>query len=107
MFSLAFRGFGLLGDSAVSLMGAFAWVFPAFGLSTGDDIVTAALTATLGAVAIIAVLRMLKRAYSPSDRQETTAPGGTRGAVRRCRPVMQLMKPPSDRTRMTGLILSV
>jgi uncharacterized membrane protein YeaQ/YmgE (transglycosylase-associated protein family) len=59
-----FRGFGLLGDIVVSLMGAFigAWVFPAFGLSPGGDIVTAALTATLGALAVIVVLRMLKRA---------------------------------------------
>jgi uncharacterized membrane protein YeaQ/YmgE (transglycosylase-associated protein family) len=59
-----FRGFGLLGDIVVSVMGAFigAWVFPAFGLSPGRDIVTAAFTATLGAVAVIVVLRMLKRA---------------------------------------------
>jgi uncharacterized membrane protein YeaQ/YmgE (transglycosylase-associated protein family) len=59
-----YRGFGLLGDMVVSLMGAFlgAWIFPAFGLSPGGDVLTAALTATLGAVAVVVVLRMLKRA---------------------------------------------
>ena len=59
-----YRGFGLFGDIVVSLIGAFigAWVFPAFGLSPGGDILTAALTATLGAAGVVVVLRMLKRA---------------------------------------------
>ena len=59
-----FRGFGLLGDIIVSLIGAFlgAWIFPALGVSPGSDVLTAALTATLGAAGVVVALRALKRA---------------------------------------------
>jgi uncharacterized membrane protein YeaQ/YmgE (transglycosylase-associated protein family) len=59
-----FRGFGLVGDIIVSLIGAFvgSWVLPAFGLSLGGGVIGALLTAAVGAVAVLTVLRILKRA---------------------------------------------
>ena len=59
-----YRGFGLVGDILVALVGAFigAWVLPAIGLSLGNDILTAALTSAIGAAAILIALRVLKRA---------------------------------------------
>jgi uncharacterized membrane protein YeaQ/YmgE (transglycosylase-associated protein family) len=59
-----FRGFGLVGDIIVSLIGAFigGWVLPAFGLSLGGGIAGAAITSAIGAVAVLVVLRIAKRA---------------------------------------------
>lgn len=59
-----FRGFGLLGDIIVALIGAFVggWVLPAVGLSLGGGILGSVITAAIGAIAVLVVLRMLKRA---------------------------------------------
>jgi len=59
-----FRGFGLLGDIIVGLIGAFigGWVLPAFGLSLGGGVAGTAITSAIGAIAVIVVLRIAKRA---------------------------------------------
>lgn len=59
-----FRGFGLVGDVIVGLIGAVlgGWVLPAFGLSLGGGAIGASATAGIGAIAVLTTLRILKRA---------------------------------------------
>jgi uncharacterized membrane protein YeaQ/YmgE (transglycosylase-associated protein family) len=56
-------GFGLISDVAVGIIGAFiaTWLFPKLGLRLGTGIVTAILDATIGAVLLLAVLRLVGR----------------------------------------------
>jgi uncharacterized membrane protein YeaQ/YmgE (transglycosylase-associated protein family) len=57
-------GFGLIGDIVVGVLGAVVtgFMLPTIGLSLGGGIIGAIITATIGAVAALTVLRMLKRA---------------------------------------------
>jgi uncharacterized membrane protein YeaQ/YmgE (transglycosylase-associated protein family) len=57
-------GFGLLGNIVVGIVGAFVagWLFPTLGFSLGSDIVAAILHATIGAVVLLVLLRVIKRA---------------------------------------------
>jgi uncharacterized membrane protein YeaQ/YmgE (transglycosylase-associated protein family) len=56
-------GFGLLGDMVVGIIGALigGFLFGALGISTGG-LVGAIVTATVGAVVLIFILRLIKRA---------------------------------------------
>jgi uncharacterized membrane protein YeaQ/YmgE (transglycosylase-associated protein family) len=58
-------GFGLIGDIAVGIVGALigSWVMPRLGLHLGSGIVSAIIVATIGAVLLLAVLRLLTGAY--------------------------------------------
>jgi len=55
-------GFGLLGDIIVGIIGAFVggWLLTRLGVSIGTGIVSVIATATIGAVALLAVLRMVR-----------------------------------------------
>jgi uncharacterized membrane protein YeaQ/YmgE (transglycosylase-associated protein family) len=55
--------FGLISDVAVGIIGAFiaTWLFPKLGLRLGTGVVTAILDATIGAVLLLAVLRLVGR----------------------------------------------
>ena len=55
-------GFGLLGDIIVGIIGAFVggWLLTQLGVSIGTGIVSVIATATIGAVALLAVLRMVR-----------------------------------------------
>ena len=58
------RGFGIIGDLVVGVMGAFVggWLFGAFGASTGGGLLGSILVATVGAVVLLFIVRLVKRA---------------------------------------------
>lgn len=55
-------GFGLIGDLIVGLIGALlgGWLFGIFGLSA-DGKIGSLVTATVGAIVLLALLRAIKR----------------------------------------------
>ena len=57
-------GFGLLGNNVVGIVGAFiaGWLFPAIGISIGGGILAAIIHATIGAVILLVLLRLVKQA---------------------------------------------
>ncbi len=57
-------GFGLVGNIVVGIVGAFnaGLLFPAIGLGFGGGILAAIVHATLGAVILLILIRVLKRA---------------------------------------------
>ena len=56
-------GFGLLGDIVVGIVGAFvgSYVLGKFGIALGGGWLGAILTATIGAVIVLALIRVLRR----------------------------------------------
>lgn len=56
-------GFGLLGDIVVGIIGAFigGWLFPKLGIALASGILGVILTATIGAVVLLLVLRLIRR----------------------------------------------
>lgn len=56
-------GFGLLGDIAVGILGAFigGWLLPRIGVSFGVGLVPAIVSATIGAVVLLVILRLIRR----------------------------------------------
>ena len=59
-------GFGLLGNIVVGIIGAFiaSWLLPRAGLAfdAGNPIITSILYATIGAVILLAILSLVRRA---------------------------------------------
>jgi uncharacterized membrane protein YeaQ/YmgE (transglycosylase-associated protein family) len=57
-------GFGLLGDIVVGIIGAFVggWLLMQLGVSIGVGIVSVIATATIGAVALLLLLRLIRAA---------------------------------------------
>jgi uncharacterized membrane protein YeaQ/YmgE (transglycosylase-associated protein family) len=57
-------GFGLVGNIVVGIVGAFiaGLFFPALGFGLGGGILASILHATLGAVILLVIIRVLKRA---------------------------------------------
>jgi uncharacterized membrane protein YeaQ/YmgE (transglycosylase-associated protein family) len=58
-------GFGLIGDIAVGIVGALigSWVMPRLGLHLGSGIVSAIIVATIGAVLLLVIVRLLTGAF--------------------------------------------
>jgi uncharacterized membrane protein YeaQ/YmgE (transglycosylase-associated protein family) len=58
------RGFGLLGDIIVGIIGAFlgGWLFGRLGLSFGGGLAGSLIVAFLGAVILLFLVRLIKRA---------------------------------------------
>ena len=56
-------GFGLLGDIVVGVIGAFigGWLFGMLGIAVGG-LIGAIICATIGAIVLLALLRVIKRA---------------------------------------------
>lgn len=56
-------GFGIVGNIAVGIIGAFiaGWLFPTLGISLGTGIVAAIIHATIGAVILLVLIRLIKR----------------------------------------------
>lgn len=58
-------GYGLLGNIVIGIIGAFvaSWLFPQLGLklNLGNPIVDQILAATIGAVVLLFVIRLVKR----------------------------------------------
>jgi uncharacterized membrane protein YeaQ/YmgE (transglycosylase-associated protein family) len=57
-------GFGLLGDIVVGIVGSLVagWLFPRLGVSLGGGWLGAILSSTLGAIIVLLVLRVIRRA---------------------------------------------
>jgi uncharacterized membrane protein YeaQ/YmgE (transglycosylase-associated protein family) len=57
-------GFGLLGDIVVGIIGAFVggWLLAQLGVHLGVGIVSVIASATIGAVVLLLILRMVRRA---------------------------------------------
>ncbi len=57
-------GFGLIGNVVVGILGALiaSFLLPRLGLSLGGGVVAAILHSTLGAVILLALLRVVRRA---------------------------------------------
>jgi uncharacterized membrane protein YeaQ/YmgE (transglycosylase-associated protein family) len=56
-------GFGLFGDIIVGIVGAFAggWLLPRLGVFLGDGLVGVIVSATIGAIVLLLVLRLIRR----------------------------------------------
>ena len=57
-------GFGLIGNIVVGIVGAFiaGYLFPAIGVSLGSGIIAAILHSTIGAVILLVLIKVIKRA---------------------------------------------
>jgi uncharacterized membrane protein YeaQ/YmgE (transglycosylase-associated protein family) len=57
-------GFGLVGDIIVGILGALVagWIFPTAGLSLGGGWIGAILSSTIGAIFILVIAKLIKRA---------------------------------------------
>jgi uncharacterized membrane protein YeaQ/YmgE (transglycosylase-associated protein family) len=57
-------GFGLIGDIIIGIVGAFIahWLFPKLGIQLGAGILRSILDATVGAVILLLVIRLIRRA---------------------------------------------
>ena len=55
-------GFGLLGDIIIGIVGAFVggWLLMQLGVSIGSGLISVIATATIGAVALLALLRVAR-----------------------------------------------
>ena len=57
-------GFGLVGDLIIGVIGAFVggFLFNALGVSAGANTLGSLITATVGAIVLLVVLRVVKKA---------------------------------------------
>lgn len=57
-------GFGLVGDIVVGVIGAFfgGWLLPRLGIHFGVGLIPVIVTATIGAVILLLVSRLVRRA---------------------------------------------
>jgi uncharacterized membrane protein YeaQ/YmgE (transglycosylase-associated protein family) len=55
-------GFGLIGDIVVGIVGAFIghWLLPRLGILLGSGIISSIANATIGAVLLLFVIRLLR-----------------------------------------------
>ncbi|HEY1978447.1 MAG TPA: GlsB/YeaQ/YmgE family stress response membrane protein [Xanthobacteraceae bacterium] len=55
-------GFGLVGDLCIGIVGAFIgdWLLPQLGIHLGTGIISAIINATIGAVLLLFVLRLVQ-----------------------------------------------
>ena len=56
-------GFGVLGDIVIGILGAFigSWLLPQLGVHVGSGLVRAIASATVGAVLLLIILRVVGR----------------------------------------------
>jgi uncharacterized membrane protein YeaQ/YmgE (transglycosylase-associated protein family) len=57
-------GFGLVGNIIVGIVGAFlgSWLFGAIGFAFFPGVINAIITATIGAIILLLLIRVIKRA---------------------------------------------
>ena len=57
-------GFGLVGDIVVGILGAFiaGWLFPHFGVYIGTGILSVIISAAIGAIILLLLIRLIRRA---------------------------------------------
>jgi uncharacterized membrane protein YeaQ/YmgE (transglycosylase-associated protein family) len=58
-------GFGLIGDLVIGVVGAFigGWLLPQLGIHLGAGMINAIINATLGAVALLFVIRLFRGGF--------------------------------------------
>ena len=56
-------GFGLVGDIAIGIVGAFiaSWLLPRLGIGLGVGLIRAIIDATIGAIVLLVIIRLVKR----------------------------------------------
>jgi uncharacterized membrane protein YeaQ/YmgE (transglycosylase-associated protein family) len=56
-------GFGLIGDIAIGIVGAFiaSWLMPRLGISLGVGLIRAIINATIGAIVLLVIIRLVRR----------------------------------------------
>jgi uncharacterized membrane protein YeaQ/YmgE (transglycosylase-associated protein family) len=56
-------GFGLIGDMAIGIVGAFiaSWLFPRLGIGLGVGLIRAIINSTIGAVLLLVIIRLVRR----------------------------------------------
>ena len=56
-------GFGLIGDIAIGIVGAFiaSWLLPRLGIALGAGLVREIVDATIGAILLLIVIRIVRR----------------------------------------------
>ncbi len=57
------KGFGLIGNIIVGIVGAFigGWLLGALGVSIGGGLFGSLITATIGAVVLLYIVRLIKK----------------------------------------------
>jgi uncharacterized membrane protein YeaQ/YmgE (transglycosylase-associated protein family) len=57
-------GFGLIGNIIVGIVGAFiaGWLLPRIGIAIGGGIVASIINATIGAVVLLVIIGLIRRA---------------------------------------------
>ena len=57
-------GFGLIGNVVVGIVGAFiaGWLLPQIGIVIGGVMIASIINATIGAVVLLVILGLIKRA---------------------------------------------
>ena len=55
-------GFGIVGDVAIGIVGAFIgdWILPRLGIQLGFGIIGAIIDATIGAIVLLLVIRLVR-----------------------------------------------
>lgn len=55
-------GFGIIGDILIGIIGAFigSWILPRLGIHLGAGMISAIINATIGAVLLLFVVRLLR-----------------------------------------------
>lgn len=55
-------GFGLIGDLLIGIVGAFigSWLLPRIGIHLGAGIIRAIINATIGAIVLLVVIRLVR-----------------------------------------------
>jgi uncharacterized membrane protein YeaQ/YmgE (transglycosylase-associated protein family) len=56
-------GFGLVGDIAIGIVGAFiaSWLLPRLGIGLGVGLIRAIIDATIGAIVLLVIIRLVRR----------------------------------------------
>jgi uncharacterized membrane protein YeaQ/YmgE (transglycosylase-associated protein family) len=70
-------GFGIIGDLIVGVLGAFigSWLLPELGIHLGTGVISAIVNATIGAILLLLIVRLL-RGSSGWGRRWGGNPGG-------------------------------
>jgi uncharacterized membrane protein YeaQ/YmgE (transglycosylase-associated protein family) len=78
-------GFGLIGDLLVGVIGAFIgdWLLPRLGIHLGVGIIALIVDATIGAIVLLLILRLLAGGGGWGNRSRSGWGGGWRGGWRR------------------------
>lgn len=55
-------GFGLIGDIAIGIVGAFiaSWLLPRLGISLGVGVIRSIINSTIGAVLLLLIIRLVR-----------------------------------------------